>query len=63
MNYNILESGSLGNCTIINDFIAIDMGVTFRRIKPYYKNFKIIFITHRHSDHFNKSTVRELRST
>ena len=63
MNYNILASGSSGNCTIINDFIAIDMGITFKQIKPYYKNLKIIFITHKHSDHFNKSTVKELRST
>lgn len=63
MNYNILASGSLGNCTIINDFIAIDMGIPFAKIKPYYKKLKVVFITHQHSDHINKSTVKELRST
>lgn len=63
MNYNILASSSKGNCTIINDFIAIDMGIPFSQLKPYYKKLKIIFITHKHSDHFNKSTVKELRST
>ena len=62
MFYNIIESGSKGNCTIINDFIAIDMGVPFSKIKPYYKKLKVVFITHRHSDHFNKTTVKQLRS-
>ena len=63
MNYNILASGSTGNCTIINDFIAIDMGIPFNQIKPYYKELKIVFITHQHSDHLNKSTVKQLRSS
>ena len=62
MNYNILASGSKGNCTIINDFIAIDMGIPFTQIKSYYKKLKIVFITHQHSDHLNKPTVKQLRS-
>ena len=63
MDYNILASGSKGNCTIINNFIAIDMGIPFSQLKPYYKMLKVVFITHQHSDHINKATVKELRST
>ena len=47
IKYNIIQTGSSGNCVIINDFIAIDMGINFSKIKPYYKNLKIVFITHR----------------
>ena len=43
MNYNILASGSTGNCTIVDNFIAIDMGIPFRQLKPYYKKLKIVF--------------------
>ena len=63
MNYKILASGSKGNCTIINDFIAVDMGIPFSQLKPYYKKLKAVFITHQHSDHINKSTVKQLRSS
>lgn len=62
MKYNILASSSAGNCTIIDDFIAIDMGISFNQIKSYYKKLKIIFISHQHSDHINKSTVKQLRA-
>ena len=49
MNYEIVKTGSKGNLTIIDDFIAIDCGISFKEIKPYYKKLKVIFITHSHS--------------
>lgn len=60
LNYNILKSGSAGNCIIFNDYLAIDMGITYKQIKPYLKKIKIICLTHIHSDHFNKSTLKQI---
>ena len=37
-------------------------GVSFKKIEPYYKNIKIVFISHIHKDHFNRSTVKTLAS-
>ena len=60
MNYKIISSCSTGNATIIRDIILIDCGVTFKRIEKYYKQFKIVLLTHLHSDHFKKETIRKL---
>lgn len=49
MEYEILASGSDGNCTIINKIIAIDMGISYRRLKDYYKTIKLVLLTHIHS--------------
>lgn len=59
-NYEILKSGSEGNCIILRDIIALDMGVPFSTVKPYLKQLKIVFITHEHSDHLKKSTIKKL---
>lgn len=40
LNYNILKSGSDGNCVIFNDYLSIDMGITYKQIKPYLKKIK-----------------------
>ncbi|MBR1386271.1 MAG: MBL fold metallo-hydrolase [Bacilli bacterium] len=60
MNYKIINSGSDGNCLIIENKIAIDVGVSYKKLSPYVKNLKIIFLTHRHGDHFNKATIKKL---
>lgn len=60
MRYEIIESGSRGNCTVIEDIIAVDMGISFKALKPYIKNLKIVCLTHIHSDHFNKKTIKRL---
>lgn len=49
MDYEIIKTGSNGNLTIIDGKIAIDCGVTFKEIKPYYKKLRVVFITHSHS--------------
>lgn len=49
MNIEVLETGSSGNCTVVDDIIAIDMGVPFKRIKPYIKSLKLVLLTHVHS--------------
>lgn len=60
LKYNILATGSKGNAVIINDYILIDCGVPFRAIEPYYSKFKIVLLTHIHSDHFCQSTIKKL---
>jgi phosphoribosyl 1,2-cyclic phosphodiesterase len=60
MNYNILETGSKGNATIIENHILIDCGIPFKKLEPYYKNLKLILLTHIHTDHFNKATIKKL---
>lgn len=49
MEYKILASCSTGNCTIIRDIIAIDMGVSFKKIEKSYRKLKIVLLTHIHS--------------
>jgi len=60
MTYNILESGSRGNATIIEDTILIDCGVSFKKLQPFYRDLKLVLLTHIHSDHFNKKTIQRL---
>lgn len=60
MNYEVLATGSKGNCVIINGEIAIDMGVTWKMVAPYAKSLKLVLLTHVHGDHFKPSTVRRL---
>lgn len=49
MDYEILATGSGGNCTIINHSIAIDMGIPYKKIEPYVKDLKLLLLTHIHS--------------
>ncbi len=60
MKYNIIASGSKGNALIIQDSILIDCGVSFKKLIPYYRDIKVVFLTHIHSDHFNKTTIKKL---
>lgn len=60
MNYNIIETGSDGNATVIENKVLIDCGIPFSKIKNHYKNLELILLTHIHSDHFNKSTIKKL---
>ena len=60
MNYKIISSCSTGNAVIIRDIILIDCGVTFKKLEKYYKNLKLVLLTHIHLDHFKKETIRKL---
>lgn len=55
-----IASSSNGNCYIYNDDLMVDIGVAFNKIKNNYKNIKLLLLTHRHSDHFNKTTIKKL---
>lgn len=60
MKYEVIESGSSGNCIIINGNFMIDCGVSYKRIKSILKNIKLIFISHIHQDHLNKKTIKQI---
>ena len=60
MNYKIINSGSDGNATILEDIILLDCGVSYKRLKPYVDRLKLVLLTHIHSDHFNKRTIKLL---
>jgi phosphoribosyl 1,2-cyclic phosphodiesterase len=60
INYNIISTGSEGNAVVINDTILIDCGVSFKALSQYYKALKLVLLTHKHSDHFNKTCIKLL---
>lgn len=48
MNYEVLATGSTGNCVILNGSIAIDIGVPYKTVKPYAKGLRLVLLTHVH---------------
>ncbi len=60
IDYNIISTGSQGNAVVFNKHIMIDCGVSFKDLSPVYRNLKLILLTHIHSDHFNKPTIKRL---
>ena len=60
MKYEIIASGSTGNAVIFNDSVLVDCGVGFTKLAPFYQKLRIVLLTHIHSDHFNKATIRKL---
>lgn len=59
-DYNIVGSSSKGNCLIFNKYLVIDIGVSYKQIEKYLKDLKIILLTHIHSDHFCKTTIKKI---
>lgn len=60
LNYDIVSSGSQGNCLILDNTIAVDMGVPFKAIRPWAKSIQLVLLTHEHGDHFNQATIKSL---
>lgn len=60
MNYNIISTGSQGNAVVVDDIILIDCGVSFKALKDVYKELQIVLLTHIHTDHFKRSTIKRL---
>lgn len=58
--YEIISTGSKGNAVILSNFLLIDCGVPFKRIRNCYRGLKLVLLTHIHSDHFNRTTIRKL---
>lgn len=60
INCNIIGSSSNGNCTILKDTVAIDMGMPFKAVSPHVKKLQLVLLTHEHGDHFKRTTVKRL---
>lgn len=60
MTYNVISTGSQGNAVVINDYILIDCGVSFKALSAVYKGLKLVLLTHIHTDHFKASTIKKL---
>lgn len=60
MFYEIISSGSKGNCVIIND-VMVDCGVPFNSIKEFLYDVKYLLLTHIHVDHIRGTTLRNIR--
>lgn len=60
MRYDIIASGSRGNAVVIEGKVLIDCGVPFGRLGEHMRGLKLVLLTHEHSDHFNRATVKRL---
>ena len=59
ITYQILTTGSKGNAILIDD-ILIDAGLTTKKLKTFvsFDDIKHVFVSHKHSDHFDKPLIR-----
>jgi len=60
VEYTIIGSGSSGNSVLINNML-FDIGLPFKKIKPYLYQTDYIFISHVHTDHLKVSTYNQIR--
>ena len=60
MKYDIIGSSSKGNSIIVEDILLLDCGVSYAKLKKYLSKIKLIFISHEHSDHLNKKTIKQI---
>lgn len=62
LKYNIISSGSNGNAILFKDYLLIDCGISYSKLKTYLNKIKVICLTHLwlHSDHFCNSTIRKI---
>lgn len=58
--YNIISSGSKGNCIIYHETIAVDLGIPYSKIEPFKNSLQLVLLTHIHGDHFNIKTIKKL---
>ena len=58
--FEIISTGSKGNAVVINEFVLADCGVPFKALQRHYKRLKLVLLTHIHSDHFHRTTLRML---
>ncbi len=58
--YQIIASGSMGNCIKYHNTILVDIGVPYSLIKPFVSDLRLVLFTHEHKDHINISAVKKL---
>ena len=65
MKYQIIGTGSKGNCLFFHcGPFMIDLGLPYKGVREAMKKYResapIVFLTHKHGDHFNPATARAL---
>ena len=60
MQCEILATGSAGNAVVLGGTILIDCGVPYKLLAPYVPDLQLVLLTHIHSDHFRRATIRRL---
>lgn len=58
MTYKVISTGSHGNAVLYHNQILVDIGVSQKVLAPYLKYINLILLTHQHSDHINKATLK-----
>lgn len=64
LSFKLIASSSKGNSWLIlinGVYILIDAGVSYQLIKEYLPFVKYVLYTHKHGDHFKKSTYDAIR--
>ena len=60
MQCEILATGSAGNAVVLGGTILIDCGVSYKLLAPSVPDLQLVLLTHIHSDHFRRATIRRL---
>lgn len=58
--FEIIASGSQGNAVVLNNTVLVDCGVSYRALTEYIPKLQLVLLTHIHSDHFRRGTIRRL---
>jgi phosphoribosyl 1,2-cyclic phosphodiesterase len=62
MRFRIISTGSKGNA-VLYDYVLVDVGIPYSKLKPYVEQIKLVLLTHEHKDHFNLKSIRALSKT
>lgn len=58
--YEIISTGSDGNAILYFDKLLVDVGIPYKDIEKHLKKVSFIFISHKHTDHLNKGTLKRI---
>lgn len=48
VTYEIIETGSTGNATVVEKKILIDCGVAYSKLEPFIPELRLVLLTHAH---------------
>jgi L-ascorbate metabolism protein UlaG (beta-lactamase superfamily) len=57
---DVIATGSQGNAVALGGEILIDCGVPYKKIAHIAPTLRLVLLTHRHADHFMRSTIKRL---
>jgi len=60
VEYELLGTGSSGNCIIYEKEVMVDCGVPYKKIVGHIANVKVLLLSHTHQDHVNQATIKRL---